>query len=116
MKKMDLGEFTKFCKDFNINLHKVKITEIFRKVNTGKTQDQNKINQYLEHKHFKDALILLSEQLTSNLLIEHKERLRETADLIEQLDLPEQYEVNKSLKGKIVEILNEKLTKYKNYI
>ena len=40
MKKMDLGEFTKFCKDFSINLHKVKLTEIFRKIQP----------HYLEHK------------------------------------------------------------------
>lgn len=32
MNKLDLSELTRFCRDFSISLHKVKITEIFRRV------------------------------------------------------------------------------------
>ena len=71
---MDLGEFTLFCKDFSINLHKVKVTEIFKKSSSNPN--------YLEHEQFKEALILLAEELTNNKLSEHKERLRETSDLV----------------------------------
>jgi len=31
MNQVDLGEYTKFCKDFDIPLTKTKITEIFKK-------------------------------------------------------------------------------------
>ena len=109
MKKMDLGEFTKFCKDFSINLHKVKLTEIFRKIHP----------HYLEHKQFKEVLIPLSEEFTRNKLIEHRERLREISDLIDQLELPEQYENKYKDKGaydNISAALDKKAEKYRKYI
>jgi hypothetical protein len=35
MNEVDLGEYTIFCKDFNIPLSKSKITEVFKKSSTN---------------------------------------------------------------------------------
>jgi len=44
MNEIDLGEFTKFCSDFNVPLTKPKITEIFKK--TSINNKSHKFEQF----------------------------------------------------------------------
>lgn len=69
MKKIDLGEFTCFTRDFEIALPRTKITEIFRKSAIN--------NQEMTFENMQGSISELGEQYSKAKLRENKERLRE---------------------------------------
>ena len=83
MKKIDLGEFTCFTRDFQIDLPRTKITECFRK---------SAINlQDMTFENFQQSIRGMGELHPKAKLRENKERLRELTLVSKQLKIPEQY-------------------------
>lgn len=68
MSEVDMGEFMKFCHDFNINVPRNKIQEIYKK--------SSKNNKPLKFDHFMTALQKLAFYLSSNRFLENDTKLK----------------------------------------
>lgn len=67
MSEVDLGEFLKFCKDFQIPLAKMKQQEIFKKCSNG--------HRPLKIEHFTNAIIRLGMEVNKLKLAEVAQKL-----------------------------------------
>lgn len=83
LKKIDLGEFNGFLRDFKLNLPRQKTNELFLKAGDNLKE--------IGRDHFKKAIILVGTEYAHAKLREHKERLKEWNKLIEDLKIPESY-------------------------
>jgi len=70
MKKIDLGEFTCFTRDFQIALPRTKLTEVFRKSAAFNFQE-------MTFENLQSSISELGEHYSKAKLRENKERLRE---------------------------------------
>jgi hypothetical protein len=69
MRKIDLGEFTCFTRDFEIKLPRTKLTEVFRKASINL--------QEMEFKNFTNSITDLGVHFSKAKLKENKARLKE---------------------------------------
>lgn len=76
MNEVDLGEFMKFCKDFEIPLSKAKLTEIFKKSSIN--HKPHKIEQ------FTNSLGKIGQELNKIKLEELYQRVKEVNKLLKQ--------------------------------
>ena len=84
MQVVDMGEFTVFCRDFNIQLARAKISEIFKRVGQNKPS--------LDYKKFLAVLRQMGEELSKAKLRENQGRLKEFLAIVKFLDLKDKYE------------------------
>jgi Ca2+-binding EF-hand superfamily protein len=83
MKKIDLGEFTCFTRDFQVSLPRTKITEVFRK---------SAVNlQDMTFENFTTAISELGDHYSKAKLRENQERLKELNMVAKKLRIPEEY-------------------------
>lgn len=66
LKKLDHGEINCLCRDFEIELPRMRIAEIFKKVSIN--------NQALEYKEFKDAIKDIAKEYSNAKFKENKAR------------------------------------------
>jgi len=111
MKKLDLGEFNGFLRDFQMNLPRQKTNDLFLKAGQNKKE--------IECHEFKAATILVGTELAHAKLREHVERLKELKKVVEQLELPESYPNNpgtNEYKGELEKTLAVKADRLVKYV
>jgi hypothetical protein len=74
--KIDLGELSAFCRDYQLIMPKTKLAYIFRKVQGG-------LNNSLQPEQFKEALPLLALAHTESKSIESQFKLAEIKEILE---------------------------------
>jgi len=77
LKKIDLGEFNGFLRDFKINLPRLKTNDLFLKAGDNLKE--------IEFDDYKKAIILVGQEYATAKLRENKERLKEWKKLIDDL-------------------------------
>ena len=111
LKKIDLGEFNGFLRDFKINLPRQKTNEMFLKAGENKKE--------IELDDFKKAVILVGQEYAHAKLRENKERLKEWNKLIDDLKIPESYPNTAGtieFKSKLQETLEKKTDRFSKYV
>lgn len=111
MKKLDHGEVNCFCRDFEVELPRMKITEIFKKASIN--------NQALEFKEFKEAIKDIGKEYSNAKFKENKARHALYQKIVDQLEIPESYENpmrDKEYDKKVNDMLNQKMDRYVKYV
>lgn len=111
MKKLDLGEVNCLMRDFEIELPRVRIAEIFKKVSIN--------NQALEYKEFKDAVKAIAKEYSEAKFKENKSRHGIYQKVVDQLQIPELYENplrDEEYHKKVNEVLDKKMERYNNFV
>lgn len=111
LKKIDLGEFNGITRDFDIDIPKQKITEIFRATSIN--------NGEMELEHLEKAVTQLGTEHAKEKLREKSERLKEFNLVAKQLALPREYPNalrTHEYHDKIAAILDSKMEKYSKYV
>jgi len=111
MKKIDLGEFNCFTRDFQIALPKSKISEIFKKVSIS--------CQELEIPEFKSAVEMMGKEYSKEKLTEHRARLTELELFVKEMKIPRAYDnkyFSKDYEKKVLKVLDAQSIEYRKYI
>lgn len=111
MKKLDHGEINCLMRDFEVELPRMKITELFKKVSIN--------NQALEYKEFKEMIKDTSKEYSLAKFKENKARHAYYQKIVDQLEIPQSYENpmrDKAYDKKVNDVLNSKMERYTKYV
>lgn len=111
LKKIDLGEFNGFLRDFKLNLPRQKTNELFLKAGDNLKE--------IGRDHFRKAIVLVGQEYAHAKLRENKERRKEWDKLVADLQIPESYpntEATEEAREKLLDTLNVKTERFVKYV
>ena len=111
LKKIDIGEFNGFLRDFQINLPRVKTNDVFLKAG------QNL--KLIEYDHFKRAIVLAGKEYIIAKCRENQERAKELEKIVKDLKIPKEFEnaiETIEFQSQLEHLLHVKTSKYVKYV